>query len=131
MTENKLYDEFVEKVKKITDKLGLSESEISIAAGRNSGYIAQLKSRKDAPKKFLEILDLKFKDALEGKSLPTHEEPPWTMNEDPGNYGQKSTAGRLLAIIEQQSATILSQQQTIQSLIATQGNASSPQIASM
>lgn len=105
----------------IAQKLGLTRTYFSGLLG-GSAEIKQF---------HIDDLKLKFRDELEGKPLPTHEDPPWTMKEEAAVYGQKSTTERLLAIIEQQSATILSQQQTIQSLIATQGNASSPLIASM
>lgn len=54
----------IELVEKISSKTGFNDQEISIQAGKNPGYIAQLKSRGHSPEKFILILKEKFKHVL-------------------------------------------------------------------
>jgi hypothetical protein len=56
---------FEKLVKTISVNTGLKEEDIAIKAGRNRGYISQLRSRykskgEEAPEKFIELLHLRF-----------------------------------------------------------------------
>jgi hypothetical protein len=64
---NKIFEQLIEE---IAEKTGMSDKDISIKAGRNAGYIAQLRSRiknnsEQVPEKFIELLRLRFATNLE------------------------------------------------------------------
>lgn len=63
--KSKKNTEFEILLQEITEKTGLSYTEISRKVGRNDGYIAQIKSRiknnlDEVPDKFMELLKLHF-----------------------------------------------------------------------
>lgn len=59
---------------------GLSEGDISIRAGYNSGYIAQTKSREVIPKKLIDNLKREFREELQNANLSVPHGIPYNNN---------------------------------------------------
>lgn len=51
-------------IQKITERTQMSDTDISIAAGRSAKYITQLRSRNDEPAAFTNLLKVKFAEFL-------------------------------------------------------------------
>jgi hypothetical protein len=110
-------EEFNSLIKYIETAHKINEAEIARRLSYNSGYISQIRSRKQIPDKFIRSLKLMF---LPESGPPPNKEP--TVLEEPTVDYQKQDPSThdsyLLSIIKTQAETILSQQTTIQTLIS-------------
>jgi hypothetical protein len=87
------FEIFSDLLKLIEDQTGLGEKDIAVRAGRNSGYISQLRSRfknkgEDIPPKFIELLKLRFAKELnttDDLTQPFHQRRQIKKNAIPTN----------------------------------------------
>jgi hypothetical protein len=105
--------EFDDLIKSICHQYNIDEKDISHGMGYNSGYISQVRSRKEVPEKFINNMKLKYPVEVKPMASSVASE-----NENPG-YGKAFDPNYLVGIIKTQAEAILSQQKTIHELVAT------------
>lgn len=106
-------EEFNSLIKQVERTHNINESEIATRLKYNAGYIAQIRSRKKIPEKFINSLRLMF---FPENNSQQNESP--VLQEPTAIYQTMGTQDNyLLSIIKTQAETILSQQTTIQTLI--------------